>query len=361
MAFTPLSRTGWGASVSDATFGAASNAIDGNTSTIWATNGSFPAWIVLDMLSAQTFNALTYLPRQDGWLDFPGSIEIYVSSDGVTWGTPVFTASGLPNSASQQGFVFASQTFRYLKFNILSAAAGARVYQGAAEINVGTWTGTVLNRLTTIAEDAIIASSPPKARLTWIGEDAILTGLTTPRNRLTRLSIEKLLVPGVFVTTNNRLTTFALESVIQLPAPLARGHIQYDQIRDTARKGAGSMFQMFGGGATQPGDLAMYASDGSIIDAGFPLGTLPIRVVTASYTMTNADYTVVATVPSVTITLPPTPGVGQTANVKNGNATTGQLITVSGGTAAIDVSSTISLGATASLHVQWDGSMWRIL
>jgi len=279
----PLNRTGWGTTASDVTFGAASNAIDGSTGTIWATNGSFPAWIVLDMGapvansrsgwsilavdstaggypasnmldanagtiwssnggtsgfisldfgSAQTFNnvglqtrpssnqgspnafdvyvstdgiswgsivasfigdagtanALTYyalpaaqtkrylkiqvnsvytppsnvvlaeiytanagaiptfdtvavLPRQDGFLDFPGSIEIYVSTDGSTWGSAVYTASGLANDATQKTFgpfSGGAVTKRYVKYNILSAASGARVYQGAAEINVGT-------------------------------------------------------------------------------------------------------------------------------------------------------------------------------------------------------------------------------
>lgn len=138
MPFTPLNRTGWVTAASEVTWGASANAIDGNTGTIWATNATLPAWITFDMLSPQTFNTLTYLPRQFSDPDFPGSIEIYVSSDGSTWGSPVYTQSGLPCDQTLKTFTFPFQTYRYLKFNILTPAVGARNFQGASEINVGT-------------------------------------------------------------------------------------------------------------------------------------------------------------------------------------------------------------------------------
>jgi hypothetical protein len=91
---------------------------------------------------------------------------------------------------------------------------------------------------------------------------------------------------------------------------------------------------------------------------------LPIRTVSANYTVVASDYTVVANTPSITVTLPVSSLTGKLYNVKNANSTTGQLITVAGGgspPALIDTASTITLGATASLHVQWDGMQWRIL
>jgi len=89
---------------------------------------------------------------------------------------------------------------------------------------------------------------------------------------------------------------------------------------------------------------------------------LPIRTVSANVTLTAADYTVVATVPSITITLPSAPTLGQIYNIKNGNSTAGQLITITTtGGVLIDTSSTINLGATASLSIQFDGTQWRIL
>ena len=138
-----------------------------------------------------------------------------------------------------------------------------------------------------------------------------------------------------------------------------RGNIDYNQIRTAARQGSGGKFQMFGGGSTSPGDIAIYDIGGNVIDGGSLL-VMPIRTTAVNYTMSNADYTVVATVPSLTITLPPTPFTGQLAHVKNGNSTTGQLTAVSAAV-NIDVSTSISLGATASLHVQFDGTQWRIL
>src|SRR5262245_36509186 len=127
----PLPRTGWTATVDDASFGAANNALDGNTGTFWANNGAFPTWIIVDMKTPQTFDAIQVLPRQDGFADYPGSIEIYLSTNGTTWGTAVYTQSGLPNTNTQKTFPLPSVvTYRWFKYQILSPAAGARNFQG---------------------------------------------------------------------------------------------------------------------------------------------------------------------------------------------------------------------------------------
>jgi hypothetical protein len=195
------------------------------------------------------------------------------------------------------------------------------------------------------------------ARLTQFVEDTALAGL--PNVRLTKTTEEAVLTG----TPSARLTRMVLEMVVPSAPPIQRGNIDYDQVRATARQGPGALFQMFGGGATGDGDFAVYDSLGSVVDGGSPLTRPvigPIRSVAVNTTMTNSDYTVIATVPSITITLPPTPLFGQMANVKNGNPTTGQLITVSAAV-NIDVATSISLGATANLHVQYDGAQWRIL
>lgn len=143
-----LSRTGWGTSASDASFGAAANAIDGDLNTWWETAITLPQWLVLDMLTPQTFNQVWMWPRTDGFNDTPGSIEIYVSNDGVTWGSPVYTQSGMPIYKTVHQFSFATQTARYLKYNCLAASAGARGYTSVAEIyvmGVGPSAGTLLH------------------------------------------------------------------------------------------------------------------------------------------------------------------------------------------------------------------------
>lgn len=110
--------------------------------------------------------------------------------------------------------------------------------------------------------------------------------------------------------------------------------------------------------------MAFYSSDSSSGGGGGGTATnvWPIRTTAISLTMTNSDYTVVATAASITITLPPTPATGQLHNVKNGNSTVGMLITVTSGSSAnIDTATSLNIGATSSLTVQWDGAQWRIL
>jgi YVTN family beta-propeller protein len=97
-----LSRTGWQVSADSQELagenGAAANAIDGNTATIWhtqwqAANPVHPHWIVIQLGGATDVGGLKYLPRQD--TTFNGTIaryNVYLSADGVNWGLPV--ASG---------------------------------------------------------------------------------------------------------------------------------------------------------------------------------------------------------------------------------------------------------------------------
>lgn len=134
----PLSRAGWVASSNDTVWGAASNAIDGNNSTFWATNGTIPCWLILDMITAKTFDTVYFLPRQDGATDWPGNVSFYVSSDGVSWGSAVGTATWAPNSTLKTAS-FTVQTARYFKLQIDSIAAGSRIYQGAAEVTMGLY------------------------------------------------------------------------------------------------------------------------------------------------------------------------------------------------------------------------------
>jgi len=146
------------------------------------------------------------------------------------------------------------------------------------------------------------------------------------------------------------------------PPAAQRGNIAYNQIRSSARQGTGNKFQMFGGGTPTAGHLAVYDANGNVVDGGASGGILPIRTVSAAATLTTADYTVVVIGTPLTITLPGSPPTGMLLNLKNGNTTAGQLITITTtGGILIDTSSTINLGATASLSIQFDGTQWRIL
>ncbi len=96
-----LPRAGWVASADSAELvgenGAAANAIDGNTATIWhtqwqAANPPHPHWFTVDMGSTARLGGFRYLPRQGATVN--GTIALfrfYVSTDGVNWGQPVAT------------------------------------------------------------------------------------------------------------------------------------------------------------------------------------------------------------------------------------------------------------------------------
>jgi hypothetical protein len=80
-------------------------AIDGDSSTIWHTNwepmAQPPHYLILDLKKRVRVAGLTYLPRQDMTNGRIAKYEIYVSTDGQTWGSPV--ASGTwPNDAAMK-------------------------------------------------------------------------------------------------------------------------------------------------------------------------------------------------------------------------------------------------------------------
>jgi len=77
-------------------------AIDGDSSTIWHTNwepmAQPPHYLILDLKKPVRVAGLTYLPRQDMTNGRIAEYEVYVSTDGQNWGSPV--ASGTwPNDA----------------------------------------------------------------------------------------------------------------------------------------------------------------------------------------------------------------------------------------------------------------------
>jgi endo-alpha-N-acetylgalactosaminidase len=124
-----------------ATGGAATAALDGNPSTLWHSAWSqvsppagFPHHITLDLGSTYQVDGFSYLPRQSGTNGMFKGYEIYVSSDGQIWGTPVATGQ-FPNSTATQRVNFAATPARYVKFVGTSSLNGA-VFGSAAELNV---------------------------------------------------------------------------------------------------------------------------------------------------------------------------------------------------------------------------------
>ncbi|MEU4195176.1 endo-alpha-N-acetylgalactosaminidase family protein [Kribbella sp. NPDC026611] len=124
-----------------ATGGAATMALDGNPSTIWhsawsevSTPAGFPHFMTLDLGSTYQVNGLSYLPRQSGTNGMFKGYELYVSTDGQDWGTPVATGE-FPNSTAVQRVNFTAKPGRFVKFVGTSSLNGA-VFGSAAELNV---------------------------------------------------------------------------------------------------------------------------------------------------------------------------------------------------------------------------------
>jgi len=147
---TALSRTGWSATASVSDSGAAAgNMLDGSTATRWSTGTAMVPgqFITIDMGAAQSLGEIT-MDSGPSTGDYARGYQVYLSSDGTTWGSPVATGTG---SAALVTAAFPTQTARYIKvvqtgssgnwwsiaeFNAYNAAAPAATW-------VGGWTAAL--------------------------------------------------------------------------------------------------------------------------------------------------------------------------------------------------------------------------
>jgi len=95
--FTSLSRSGWTASASVSASGSpASSVLDSNLTTRWATGvvSASGQWFQIDMGQTATLSSLDVNYVNSQW-DYPTSYNVNVSADGVNWGSPVASGSGM--------------------------------------------------------------------------------------------------------------------------------------------------------------------------------------------------------------------------------------------------------------------------
>jgi PKD repeat protein/lysophospholipase L1-like esterase len=162
---TVISHAGWSLKFVDSQEtvgenGAATNAFDGSSSTFWHTRwfGASPPpphEIQINLGASYSVSGFRYLPRQDGVTT--GRIrqyEFYVSTDGVTWGTPVATGT-LANVGTEQQIVFTPKAGQYVRLRALSEVNG-QPYTSMAELNVLTLSdlppdGTISSPATDVA------------------------------------------------------------------------------------------------------------------------------------------------------------------------------------------------------------------
>ncbi|NOU69400.1 hypothetical protein GC096_35875 [Paenibacillus sp. LMG 31461] len=106
-----LPRDGWTATASHSAF-KSNNAIDGNAATRWDTGVAQVSgqYFSVDMLTNRTFNKLV-LDTTGSSGDYPRKYEVYVSVNGLTWGTAIASGSGNAMLSIQ----FPVQTARFIK------------------------------------------------------------------------------------------------------------------------------------------------------------------------------------------------------------------------------------------------------
>jgi hypothetical protein len=110
-------RTGWTATgqVGGATSGSAA-AIDGRADTRWSTQsfqGTTQQYFTVDMKSPKTFDRIS-MDSSNSPGDFSRKYEVYVSNDGVSWGSSVAVGDGYTGLTS---ITFSQQTARYIRIS----------------------------------------------------------------------------------------------------------------------------------------------------------------------------------------------------------------------------------------------------
>ncbi|SDI36966.1 Alpha-glucosidase, glycosyl hydrolase family GH31 [Actinokineospora alba] len=146
-----------------------SNAIDGNTGTLWHTAWSNvdpdpapPHEIKVDLGASYQVDGLRYLPRQDGGVNGTiGQYEVYVSDNSTTWGTPVSTGT-FSGGTTEKALSFTAKTGRYVRLRALS------------EVNGGPWTSVA--EITTLGKPAAVSAPIPKAGQSIVSASSQQTG-----------------------------------------------------------------------------------------------------------------------------------------------------------------------------------------
>jgi hypothetical protein len=121
----------------------ATNAFDGNNTTMWVTEWCHgapptPHEIQIDLGASYSLSGFQYLPRQDQYADGDiGNYEFYVSTDGLNWGTAVSAGTLMTSAAdkSQKQVTFTGKAGRYVRLRALTELNGGP-WTNVAELNV---------------------------------------------------------------------------------------------------------------------------------------------------------------------------------------------------------------------------------
>ena len=138
-----INKTAWKLVSADSQHGGneARLAFDGKSNTFWHTEWGAveprcPHTLIVDMVKTYKVTAFTYLSRQDGNQNgMVKDYELYLSTDGKTWGTAVATGQ-FKNTTSQQVATLKTPTAaRYLKF-VAKSEINGNAWTSAAEVGI---------------------------------------------------------------------------------------------------------------------------------------------------------------------------------------------------------------------------------
>ena len=118
-----------------------SNVLDGDTNTYWHTpfgaNGNpLPHTLTIDMKQKYLINSIAYVPRQDG--QFNGNVGqhiIQVSTDGITYSTPVATGTYADTSLTKTT-IFEATYAQFVRFTAQTEAGGRGPWTSCASFNI---------------------------------------------------------------------------------------------------------------------------------------------------------------------------------------------------------------------------------
>jgi len=125
---TYLLRTGWTA-VASGIYGAGfegQKTLDDNIATIWHSpdNAGAGTYITIDMQTAQAFDFVDFIPRQDQRTD-PKLVTLEVSIDGSAWTDSSNAWLGVSSAATKRIGASAQHNCRYLRLRFVTAQAAA--------------------------------------------------------------------------------------------------------------------------------------------------------------------------------------------------------------------------------------------
>ena len=136
-------------------------AFDGKNDTFWHTEywgcePTCPHTLVVDMVRVYNVTAFTYLARQDGNANgMVKAYEVYLSTDGETWGSPVATGEFENTTALQTATLKTPTAGRYLKF-VANSEINGKAWSSAAEIGIEA--SADITGITSIHADAPVAT-----------------------------------------------------------------------------------------------------------------------------------------------------------------------------------------------------------